>query len=94
MPKIERKDFIDAVPIMPCRNSSWVMCFRICEEGRTQNCLSSPATIGLLARIQDKQAFTDINFASKGYINHIMVSFRNHENIISIDRHPRKFKLD
>ena len=35
--------------------SSWIMSLRIYGEGRTQIPLSSPATIGLLPRIQDKQ---------------------------------------
>ena len=36
-------------------NSSWIMSLRIYGEGRTQIPLSSPATIGPLPRIQDKQ---------------------------------------
>ena len=35
MVKIKHKDFIDAVPIMPCQNSSWIMELRIYGEGRT-----------------------------------------------------------
>ena len=48
-------DFIGAVPVMPCLNSSWIMGLRIYGEGRTQIPLSSPATIGPLPRIQDRQ---------------------------------------
>ena len=48
-------DFIDPVPIMPYQNSSWIIGLRIYGEGRTQITQSSPATIGPLARIQDRQ---------------------------------------
>ena len=48
-------DFIGAVPVMPCLNSSWIMGLRIYGEGRTQIPLSSPATIGHLPKIQDRQ---------------------------------------
>ena len=40
---------------IPSQNSSWIMGLRICGEGRTQIPLSSPATIGPLPRIQDRQ---------------------------------------
>ena len=46
---------IDAVPIVPCQNSSWIMSLRIYGEERTQIPITSPTTIGSLARIQDKQ---------------------------------------
>ena len=55
MVKIKHKDFIGAAPVMPCQNSSWVMGLRIYGEGRTAIPLSSPATIGPLARMQDRQ---------------------------------------
>ena len=55
MVKIKHKDYIDAVPIMPCQNSSYIMGLRINGEGRIQIYLSSSATIGPLARIQDRQ---------------------------------------
>ena len=44
-----------AAPVMPCQNSSLIMGLRIYGEGRTQIPLSSPATIGPLASIQDRQ---------------------------------------
>ena len=50
----ENKYFTDAVPIMPYQNSSLIMGLRIYREGITQISLSSPATIGPLARIQDR----------------------------------------
>ena len=53
--KIKGNDFIDAIPIIPCQNSSWTMGWRIYGEGRTQVPLSSPATISPLARIQERQ---------------------------------------
>ena len=57
MVEIKHKDFTDAVPIMPCQNSLWIMGLRSYGERRTQIPLSSPATIGSLARIQDRQGF-------------------------------------
>ena len=45
----------DVVPIMPCQKSSWIMGFRIYGEGTAQIPLSSPATMGPLARIQNRQ---------------------------------------
>ena len=50
-----KKNFIGAAPVMPRQNSWWIMGLRIYGEGRTQISLSSPATIGPLARIQNKQ---------------------------------------
>ena len=38
-----------------CQNSSWIMGLRIYGEGRIQIPLSSPATIGPLERIQNRQ---------------------------------------
>ena len=61
MNKIDRdgenknKDFIGAVPIVPCENSSWIMGLRIYGEGRTQIPPSSPAMIGPLPRFHDTQ---------------------------------------
>ena len=48
--KIKHKDFIDAVSIIPCQNSLWIMGLSIYGEWRTQILLNSPTTIGLLAR--------------------------------------------
>ena len=42
-------------PIMTCLNSSWIMGLRFYGEGRTQIPLSSPALIGPLPKIQDRQ---------------------------------------
>ena len=55
MVKIKHKDFIGAAPILPCQNSSWIMSLRIYGEGRSQITLCLLATIGPLARIQDRQ---------------------------------------
>ena len=55
MVKIKPKDLIGTAPVMPCQNSSWMTSLRIYGEERTQIPLSSPATIGPLARIQDRQ---------------------------------------
>ena len=96
MLKIKHKDFIDAVPTMPSQNSSWIMGFRIYGERRTQISLSSSATISPLARIEDRQGIkinTDIKIANYTKSNHIMVSFTDHYNAISIDRLPSKTKI-
>ena len=55
MSKIKDKDVIGAAQVMSCQTSSWIMGLRMCGEGRTQIPLSSPAMIGPLARIQDRQ---------------------------------------
>ena len=79
---------------MPCLKASWIMGLRIYGEGRTQIPLSSPATIGPLPKIQDRQGYTDIKIANNTKINHIMVSFTNHYNAISIDRLSSKTKIE
>ena len=93
MVKIKHKDFIGVVPIMPCLNSSWIMGLRIYGEGRTQIPLSSPATIGPLQGSRIDRVYTDIKIANNTKINHIMVSFTNHYNAISIDRFPSKTEI-
>ena len=50
-----KQDFIGAAPVMHCQNLSWIKDLRIYGEGRTQIPLISPATIGHLARVQDRQ---------------------------------------
>ena len=59
-------------------------------EGRTQIPLSSPATIGSLQGSTIDWVYTDIKIANNIKINHIMVSFTNHYNAISIERLPSK----
>ena len=49
--KIKDKDFIGAVPIMICLNSSWTMGLRSYGEERTQIAPSSSATISPLPKI-------------------------------------------
>ena len=96
MVKIKHKDFIGAVPIMSCLNSSWIMGLRIYGEGRAQILLTSYATIGYLPRIQGKvytDIYTDIKIASYTKINHIMVFFTDHYNANSINRLPSKTKI-
>ena len=46
----KHKGFIDVVQTMPCQNLPRTMCLRIYGEGRTQNPVSSSATICLLAQ--------------------------------------------
>ena len=56
MVKIKYNDFMDAVPIMHCQISSWIMNLMIYGERRTPVPLSSPAPIAPLVRIQDRQS--------------------------------------
>ena len=78
-----KTEFIDAVSIMPCQNSSWKMDSRIYGEGITQISLSSPAIIDRIDRF-----YTDVKIASNTKNNHMMVSFTDHYNAIFIDRLP------
>ena len=48
------KDLIDAAPIMPCQNSSWIIGLWIYGEGRAQIPLISPAMIGPLVEIRER----------------------------------------
>ena len=67
------------------------MDWRIYEEWGTQIPLSSPATIDFGTRSTIDRVYTDIKMASNTKINHIMVSFTDHYNIIIfIDRFPSK----
>ena len=52
MVEIKHEDFVGAVPIM---SSLWIMALRICREGTSHIPLSLPATIGALARLQDRR---------------------------------------
>ena len=63
-------------------------------EGRTQIPLSSPATIGSLQGSTIDWVYTDIKIANNIKINHIMVSFTNNYNAISIERLPSKTKIE
>ena len=45
MVEIKHKDFIDVVPITPCKNLLWIMGSKIYGEGRSEIPLSSPTTI-------------------------------------------------
>ena len=74
---------------MSWKSSSWIMGLRIYREGSTQIFLSSPAMIGPLVRIQDRQGL----YWYKNCFKHIIVSFTDHYNAISIDRPPSKTKI-
>ena len=63
-------------------------------EGRTQIPLSSPATVGSLQGCTIDWVYTDIKITNNIKINHIMVSFTNHYNAISIERLPSKTKIE
>ena len=90
MIKTKQKDFFGSAPVIPCQNSSSIMGLSIHRDGRTQISLSYPATIGPLARIQDRQAYTDIKITSNNKIN---LDFIDHYNAISIERLPSKTKI-
>ena len=81
----------DAILVMPCQNSLWIMGLRIYGEGRIQIPLSSPASIDPLAQ---GRVYTDVKIANNTKINHIMVCFTDHYNAISIDRLHQKLKLE
>ena len=89
MVEIKHKDFIGVVPIIPCLNSSWIMGLRIHRKGTTQIPLSSPATKdpGYTGSIRIQK------IAKNTKINHIVVSFTNHYNAISIEKLPSKTKI-
>ena len=55
MVNVKHKEFIGVFPFMPCQNSSWIMGSRIYGEVRTRILPSSPATIGPLPRIENRQ---------------------------------------
>ena len=97
MVNIKHKDFLGAVPIMPCEKSMWIMGLRIYGERRTQIPPSSSATMGPCQRSRIDRVYTDIytdiKIANNTKINHIMVPFTDHYNIISIDRLPSKTKI-
>ena len=51
---MKQNNFFGAAPAMPCQKSSRIMGLGIHAEGRAQIPLSSLATIGRLARAQDR----------------------------------------
>ena len=87
MVEIRRKDVIDAVPIMP---SFWIMGLSLFGEGRTQVFLNS--TVTLLGSMID-EVYTNRKIANNTKSNHILVSFTDHYNAISIDRLSSKTKI-
>ena len=87
MVEIRRKDVIDAVPIMP---SFWIMGLSLFGEGRIQVFLNSTAT--LLGSMIDG-VYTNRKIANNTKSNHILVSFTDHYNAISIDRLSSKTKI-
>ena len=92
--KIKHKDFIDAFPIMPCQYSSWIMGLRIYGEGKTQILLNSPATIVPWQGSKIVSVYTDITVTDSTKIKHIMVSFTDHYNAISVERLPSESKME
>ena len=85
---------MDVAPVMPCQNSSWIMCSRIYVEGRSQIRLSSIATIDPLGQDPGWGGSTLIKkIARSTRVNHIAVSFTNHHNAISFDTLTPKSKI-
>ena len=66
---------------------------RIYGEGRTQIPLSSPFMIKPLGRIHADNVYADIKIANNTESNHIMESFTDHYNAISVDWLPSKTKI-
>ena len=79
---------------MPYQNSSWIMNSWIYGEGKTQIPLSSATTIWSYdTRSKTVRIYSDITIANNTKFNHIMVSFTDHYNAISIDRLLSKTKI-
>ena len=93
MVKRKHKDFIAATLVVTCQNSSWIMGLRIYGEGRTQIPLSLPVRLVPWQGPRIDMVYTDIKIANDTKINHIMVSFTDHYNAISIDRLHSKTKI-
>ena len=93
MVEIKHKDFIDFVPIMPCQNSLWIMGSKIYGEARTQipEFTRYDRPSGTKSRID--RVYTYKKIANNTKINHIMASFTDLYNAISIDRLPSKTKI-
>ena len=87
----KHKDLIAVIPIMPCQNPLWIM-----GSGEGENLDSSEFTYynrfsGTRSRIE--RVYTDIKIANNTKINHIMVSFTDHNNAISLGS-LQKLKLE
>ena len=93
MVEIKHKDFIDVVPIIPCQNSLWIMGSRIYREERAQNPDFTYYNRSSDTRSRIDRVHTDIKIANNTNINHIMVSFTDLYNAISIDTLPSKTKI-
>ena len=92
MVEIKHKDFIDDVPITPCQNSLWIMGSTIYGKGRTQIPDFTQYDRSYSTRSRIDEVYTDIKIANHTKINHIMVSFTDLYNAISIDRLSSKTK--
>ena len=93
MVEMKHEEYIEDVPIMPCRNSLWIMGSRIYGEGTTQilqfTCYKRfSGTRSMIDRI-----YTEMKIANSTKINHIMVSFTDLYNAIFINRFPSKTKI-
>ena len=62
------------------------------EKGKLRFLCCSPTTINPLAQ-DPGLTDTDIKTTNNAKINHIMVSFTNHYNATSLDRHPSKTRI-
>ena len=86
MMEIKHKDFIDLVPIVPCQNSLWIMRSSVYGKERTQipEFTRYDRSSGAKSRID--RVYTDIKIVNNTKINHIVLSFTDLSNAISIDR--------
>ena len=88
MVEIKPKDFEDAFPIMPLL---WIMAWRSMENGEPRLPWVHPIWQVLRQGSRIDRVHTDIKTAKNS--NHIMASFTNHYNAISIDRLPSKTEI-
>ena len=82
MVEIKYKDFTDVVPIMPCNNPSWKL-IDFTRYGRSSG-----------TRSRKGRVYCDIKITNNNKTNHIMVSFTDHYNAISLDKLPSKTKIE
>ena len=87
MVEIKHKDFTDAVPIMP---SLWIMAWASMEKGEPKFPWVHPLWKVLWQGSRIDMVSTDTKIANNNKSNHIMVSFTDHYNAISIGRLPSK----
>ena len=92
MVKIKHKDFIGAVPIVPCENSSWIMGLRIYGEGRFPRVHLLRQVLCQESRIRRvySDIYTDIKIANNTKINHICLKLSLREYSFITNKHNQE----